>query len=348
MPHTITSTLDIDYAPSTRPTAEFCSRLIKFYKRHGEWRGHMSVIWSPLVDLVFPHIQSALEKEDRQKLADCLQDVCVQTAMWGVDLPTNRSPEGERALRGMWSDAIIDSAASLGVIPYFNPQQPNPKEYTHEGMIAAMEVVLGGKLHHRGCAMMAMIKAGDRRIPFKLAEAAQIAGMIQRMMTGLPKVMVEIGAGTAFIGYLMRSLAEQQKVPLTYHTVDLPVMGVLQGFLLAQAFGDDQIWFSGEEEKNRRNIQIHGLIKPELKLDCALNQNSFPELPAAEEEEDLKWIEKHLRAGGKFLSINHESDSGGQFRVFAAIQKCPSLRLTFRQAFIGRPGYLTEVYEKTT
>ncbi len=348
--HTLSPQLEVAHALASRPTESFCQRLIEFYHHQIGWYDGLSPIWKGVIDLFWKPISKAVDGRDAAALADVLQDIYLSDCMNGIDIAAKPGPEWERWLRDTWSEALLDSAMAIGVIPRFSEEQPMPRLFDAEGLLDAVEVAAGGRIDCPMIARMAGIRSRGRFVPYKIAEVVQIVVAMRRLLCGYPQTVAEIGAGTGLVGFLLCSLAGQSGVQCRYHTIDLPIVSLVHAFLLSQltSSGEKDIWLAGETPNQQACVHIHGLKNPVLKCNLIFNQNSFPEMSEYDGDHHMAWISDSLAAGGFFLSINHESNSGNQRRVFDVIQKHVSLRLRFRAPHLGRRGYMTEAYEKTT
>ncbi len=72
----------------------------------------------------------------------------------------------------------------------------------------------------------------------------------------------------------------------------------------------------------------------------------MPEMLPEVQNSYLAHICLQLNPGGYFFSINHESDRGGQTRVFAAAQSHPVIKLVHRSPTWVRVGYVEEIYKR--
>lgn len=315
----------------------FFDRLIAFYQRQPVAREHFSPVWQGMTDLLYRPIISALEAGDREALKHLLLTSYETNFAAGLDWPL----ADEVKYRDWFNHELLETAAACGVIPVFNPEQPVVENnFTHEGLLAAVEVVLGGTLSHKGGGGMKALVIGDRLVPGKLMESARHFMMFKRLLRG-SGTFLEIGGGCGFVGYAVHSISTD-----SYASVDLPLISVFQAYLLANAIGENAVWLAGEPWSDIR-IQIYGLRDWPKSAAVVLSCNSFPEIPWLVQEQYLAKAAGLLPVGGAFVSVNHESDNGGQRRLFAAMQDFPSFHLETRAKSFGRTGYVQEVWRKT-
>ena len=129
--------------------------------------------------------------------------------------------------------------------------------------------------------------------------------------------------------------------------LDLPVVSVIQAFLLSSALGEHAVSFC-DEPKNQ--INICGLLWPDASsFDLCLNRNSFPEIPLAVAENYMLRIGLELKRSGVFISVNHEAIAGGQVPVSELAKSVPTLKCTGRSPWWpmagGWEGYVLETFK---
>lgn len=333
--HKFTTTPICRVSPSRQLSHGFFRRLIEFYQNSPD--GKMSPTWNQMLQSFYSGLMAHLNNGDVGHLMSFLECMYSTPVMCGLD-----AMNSDVGVRQYFDKECIDTACALGVLPVFSPEQNNANtSLTHDGLISAMESVLGGRLTHTGGGNMELYNIESRTVSLKLMESVRFFEAARRICPDAKSVL-EIGAGCGFVGYLFDSLEKETE----YHTVDLSIVTVIQAFLLAGALGEDKVCLSGESITSSHRVFLHGLSLPENDFDLALNVNSFPEIPDLSQGDYLNLIHASLPEGGFFLSVNHESDNGNQRRLFSAMQNhLKQFRLFSRTPAWGRPGYTQELWK---
>lgn len=329
MSHVFTSTPCVVRREPPRCSDSFLKRLVAFYSLQTQFTVELSDIWSTLKIMFEPFIK-ALESSDYDGINGWFQSTITDT----IDAT---------AFAAKWNRQLLMAATALGVIPRFNNFQAYPLFLSHVEVLSKVESAVGCSLSHPGYSGDLSVIVGDQNYQLDALNAVCALANLSRTSCWPPGVMLEVGAGHGMVAWLALRMLPHD---LYYHIIDLPFISVLQAYQLWCAYGEDVIWLSGEPAKLAR-VFIHGLVKPELDADIALNQNSLPEFTQHEQFETLAYIEESLREGGLFVSINQESGRGGQRRVAEAVKSCPWLKLIQRSpAWDMEPNYVEEVFVK--
>lgn len=334
----------IDTITAVRPSPpglsdEFLSKLIKFYSKQSEWKNKVSHIWEQTEILFHGPIKSALENKSLPRLRSALEGVYFGDAINGMDIPASLK-ENEHLF--LFTPQFLDTAICSGVLPMFNSNQAVPIDnLTYSGVLDAIEVVAGGKINHPGGGGMTSIAIGERKLPVKMTELLRVfLASIKLMDSNSPNNVIEIGGGCGFIAFIFCSLRNNCR----YHLFDLPIVSVMQAFLVATALGESNVGFF--DESDTKQVTIWGLNNPNgIKMDLAINVNSFPEIPEAIGDQYLSMLETILKPSSCLLSVNHESNRGGQFRLFGTIQAHPRFASISRSPAWGYPGYVQEIWK---
>jgi hypothetical protein len=350
----IISPLELKFPLAARPSLKFLSRLISFYNRQPSTEDSISDIWKTARSLHHRSLHQALLSGQAGTVAALLGNVYDGCTMFGLDygrnVLTDSGEEGINVYKSRWIDMIKRAAWSLGVIPVQNDEQAFNEDHELDQLFLAMEAVLCCPLTHPGGGGAFGIDVNGRFVPYKLLDAACIVGAIQRMYKAGPslELVYELGAGSGMLAcLLLRVFPSIAK----YVTNDLPIVSVIQAYLLAQVFTEEKILLCGEEPTIRparifimgQNVEVPSYIKP---FDLAINQDSLPEMPHPIQDRYLLHIQDILANRAKFYSVNQESPRGNQMRVFCATQKLSQLTLIHRCPYWGRNGYVEEVWIK--
>lgn len=333
MSHTVVSQkYERCVAHPQEPSMAFFDRLRKFYDSQIE-SPKLSPIWEHMLTEFHGDLACHLAADSSAGLAAYMQNICNSPACYGIMAALE---EGE------WNGRLVDAACALGVVPVFCPTQPMPEQLDPEAIISAMETVLGCRLTHPGGGAMEGAMVGDRFVPGKLLEAVYVAASIQRLGFSPYGHVFEFGTGAGMLIYLLAKLYPCA----SFHTADIAEISALQAYLLAVAFGEQSVWLDGEEPTGFQRFFIRGMWLLTFTFSLAINQNSFPELSDEAQDKFLSFIDMNLLEGGSFYSWNHESNRGGQRRLFCAIQKFKNLVQIQRTPAWHRAGYVEEVWRK--
>lgn len=175
---------------------------------------------------------------------------------------------------------------------------------------------------------------------------------LQKNIAGKPDgSCLEIGGGCGMLAYH----AMKNRSVGSYSIIDLPLVNVIQGYLLLKSSIADKVVLYGEpgadspcEDGKLRVLPTFMISRfPDKSVDMIFNQDSFPEM---ERETMLNYLQQTVRIARHFLiSINQE----GQVRcrknfihswVHKEAKAFPQLRLLTRSQYSLRPGYMEELY----
>ncbi len=298
----------------------YCSQPPDASARSAIWRGMETALYQPLRVL--------LEARNSVGLRAYLESLYLAPVVGGLDNPYPR-PEQETGFRACWNDELLKTAVALGVLPQFHPGQGNALTLKHDSLICAVETVIGGELDHPGGGHVPGCFVGKRFIPIKLLEAVRLWWGVQMLIDDdQPCAILEVGAGCGFLAYAFTRYSSA-----SYHIIDLPLVAVIQRFLLASV---------------QSRTVCCGLEKPDFTFQLVLNQNSLPEFPADAAHEMISYVDAHTAPGALFFSVNHESMVDGQSRVFDLMQMRPRIewRQVRRSPAWTWPGYIEEAWRK--
>lgn len=245
-------------------------------------------------------------------------------------------------------DKLVSLAEAVGVLRLENPENgpwgfnalTDPVE-----LFRQIEEALGGDLSppasiggHLGIAVgrgmvlhMRMLDA--IHAAWRLRQMADIIGL------GSDVRIAEIGGGAALTAFYARRLGLTR-----YRLFDTPVMGAIQGYVLA---GSGQgISLAGEAEQSVALLPGSGFAALEPgSVDLLFNTDSLPELGAEAGQAYLRHAE---RIGIRYiLSINQEAILPGQSSASEMIAEAGGYRLAARHRHWLRAGYTEEHYVRS-
>lgn len=173
-----------------------------------------------------------------------------------------------------------------------------------------------------------------------------------RVSTILPNkndACMEIGGGVGLLAYVMAAMGFKE-----YCIVDLPLVNVIQGYLLLKSKFAGRVQLYGENKiETESRIRIfpsnHVNEIPNKSFDLIINQDSLPEMGRETMIAYLKSIQKISRQ--YFLSINQEAQASqglgldsAQGWVHEACRNESGLSLVYRAPYWMRKGYVEELY----
>ena len=245
-------------------------------------------------------------------------------------------------------DRMASLAEALGVLPYENPEQGQYGEnigLDAATLTARIEARLGYRIG-RPLVMGAYgLAAGDQVIDTRVPDDAYCADRLQTLMTVFGhRHVAEIGGGLG--GCALQAI--RAGIP-SYAIYDLPVVLIVQAWLLAKTLGPGAIALFGETAPAAR---IH--LRPywqfqdrSIELNLVFNRDSLPEIPHAHA---AAYIAEIAARGCSLLSINQESQGHTgqpgvqQLWVNRMVAEHGGLSCVSRHPYWTRAGYLEELF----
>jgi hypothetical protein len=247
---------------------------------------------------------------------------------------------------------LVALAESLGAARMEYPKQGAVGGAFAEGadaLVARIEAALGISIDFPQVGAAYGVAAGGRLItpdsPDQLYAASRLREVIATTLpsAGTAVSIVEIGGGYGGMAYWLARMAG----PARYVIVDLPIVGVLQGYFLSKALGASAVGLFGEQSTAKLTITpAHALAAVATPFDVLVNKDSMPEMAEQAMLDYLRWA----RSGcsGLLYSYNQEAavpfDGVPQNVVPEAIARTGGFRRVRREASWLRRGYVEEVY----
>jgi hypothetical protein len=264
------------------------------------------------------------------------------------------NPAIQNYFRDFVLDKLLSLAASLRAIPVQNGEQGDFLPYLRESPDSLLDKI-ETKLH---CKLRAPrfqgahfgIKTRRGLLSERSVTALYVALRISELLKGVDRPRIcEIGGGTGYVAYWC------DQIGLTDYTiVDLPTVGAVQAYFLAQNLGSERVVLSGESKDDLSDrcvklISGTDFSSGSFDFDILVNCDSFPEMAGSV-------MRDYLRRGHfvsrRLLSINQEAmgpRSGRhgdvQERVGDVLDEIGGFRRLTRCPFWLRPGYVEEVYD---
>lgn len=245
-------------------------------------------------------------------------------------------------------DRLISLAESLGVAPVENPEQGRygvSFAATATSLVQAIEASLGCPIGRLPVMGAFGIQVDGRLLDARVPDDAYSAHRIQTVLASRNLARVaEIGGGLG--GCAVQAIRSGAR---DYTVFDLPVILLVQGWLLMKTFGTDSVEMFSEAAPH---AFIH--LRPyweftdrSRQFDLVFNRDSLPEIPQQHAEAYLAEI---AARGCTLLSINQESLNSTdrvevrQLWVHELVKREPRLRCIARHPYWHRRGYVEELF----
>lgn len=342
---------------------ELCERLIAAYQKAKELdqtRSATDGMWSWIYDTRQKELASALDDRDAQALARLMVSMLDRDFVLGMAPgPLVQQTRSSRLARRAWIYKSLDGIASLGevlgVVPVENPEQGGAGLAFSRGLPALFEAIeekLGFPLNFPDVGAACGLQVGDRLITpdtpdqiygaLRLAEGLSLYVEQRNSGAGAAKV-VEIGGGYGGMCHWFLKLRPKTE---RYTIVDLPIVGVLQGYFLGRSLGADRVSLYGEPPATVRIMPNLALEEVETPFDALANKDSLPEMPEQTMRDYLRWGAPHCT--GTFYSYNQEARQEflgePQGVVHEAVSAVGGFHRVRRERAWVRDGYVEEFY----
>jgi hypothetical protein len=364
-------TLKITYNEAKKVTEQevlLCRRLILAYRKatsdRVETEKNTSRLWSQTLNTHYRKLISVMDSQDAQELAKILSSMFREDFVYGLAsgclVDNAHSCIGAKIWSMKYQDNVVALAEYLGVVRTESSQQGVKRHGLAGGLdsvVAKIEKTIGIAMDFPDIGAPYGVRANNSLITMEHPEHLYVALRINhavrdylRDRDGNPLNLAEIGAGFGGLAYWIIKL-RQVKIN-TYTIIDLPLINVLQGYFLANAFGVSAVKLYGETSHNNAVISIlpNFAFDSETKtdIDVLINENSMPEMSWAIVENYLGYAKKQVT--GIFFSYNHEAYSvvngAPQVCVPEVVERVGGFKRLSRNASWVRNGYVEEVYQR--
>lgn len=337
-----------------------CERLIVAYAsalggRPGE--DQADGMWSWIYETRQRELAEILQRRDAPALALTLASMFRSTFVLGMApgalIEHSRSRLGARVWRAKSTDGLLSLAEALGIVAVQDAEQGRgigAIELGLTGLVAQVETAVGYPIDFPDVGAPHGVSIAGRLLTIDSAEQIYSAIRVEQALrlhlpaeaARAPRI-VEIGGGYGAMAYwfLRGSVAA-----LRYTIVDLPIVGVLQGYFLSKTLGASQVSLFGEPAARVVLVPNTALDEVQTPCDVLVNKDSMPEMPTDAVLEYLAWT----RSGctGIFFSCNQESARevlGDQHGMVPRLveQTGGFVRLRRDQSWV-RAGYVEEIY----
>lgn len=245
---------------------------------------------------------------------------------------------------------VVALAEALGTVRAENPEQGSKAPALRaslDDLVSGMEAELGLSLDFPRVGAAYGSVVGGRLItpetPDQVYGAARLRDAIATYLppSDQPRGVVEIGGGYGAMAYWF-----MQMVDARYAIVDLPIVGVLQGYFLSQVLGHDAVAVYGETHGQVTIVPDHALASVQSPIDVVANKDSLPEITLDAALGYLQWTRAKCR--GLFYSNNQEGaavfDGIAQNVVSDLVERVGGFKRVRRDASWVRRGYVEEIF----
>jgi hypothetical protein len=350
--------------PVTYADIALCRRLLEAFKvaRNSSPASTESDrgIWAWVGDRYHRRLAEVLDQSDPRALARFLgsffREDCVSGIAYGWPIRDTESWLGSRILARKSFDAIVSLAEALGVVPVETPEQGRAGIAFDEGvaeLLAKIDQAVGLRMEAPDVGAPFGLDVDSRLITLEMPELIYAAIRLDQAIrlhlehpSGDSVSVVEIGGGYGGMCYWFLRLCPDI---VRYTIVDLPLIGVLQGYFLSKVLGPTAVSFVGESAARVTLFPSVALAEVDTPVDVVVNKDSMPEMPRDAMVAYLEWA--RLNCEGIFYSYNQEAASdflgGAQGIVSATIDKLGGFRRVRRDHSWLRRGYAEEIYTCT-
>lgn len=321
--------------------------------------GNKRDLWNEVGSAHHKEIIELLQQRNVAGTAEYLRNAPARGITYGITqgdeatrhLRTN--DEVRRLVGTLHMDALASLAEFLGLLDLENPEQgPRWGENLHvepQSLVESISAAVGFPIVGPPVMNLSFgIKSGDSVLTWRDAAALYAAQRLKAIAAerGIATpVICEIGGGLGGTAYYAHRMGAKQ-----YTIVDLPLIGVLQGYFLLRCLPGADIQLYGEEEKSPaiRLVPTYMFHDPRWKYDLLFNQDSIPEMHLDYSTDYLRQARNNVGLG--FLSINQEAQAfqTGQVRqtvVRDIVRQVGGYKQVYRFRHWLRAGYAEELYE---
>lgn len=362
-------TLKIIYNKAKEVSQEdvvLCERLIAAYRKATAERStpenNTSLIWSEGLKRYSGKLMTVVERGNAHELALLLSRMFREDFVYGLAsgslVEHSKSRIGSKIWSLKYQDNVVSLAEYLGLVRAESTQQGLRAYGLKDGITAVVsqiEACLGISIGFPDIGSPYGVKANSSLITMEHPEHLYVALRISQaardhlnVTAGNELNLLEIGAGFGGLAYWLLKLKDLKI--RTYTIIDLPLINVLQGYFLSQAFTVRQVKLYGEIDQSSACISIlpNVAFEPAIKqdIDVLVNENSMPEMSEEIVSAYISFAKKRLR--GIFFSYNHEAYSivHGKPQVWVpeVVAQVGGFKRLGRNASWVRSGYVEEIY----
>jgi len=304
------------------PSDNFIHRLINYYDFENK-KIETTKIWTDLL-VNFNNLHITLFNEDVESVREVLNNIYLSNSLWGIDW--HQPHELIKDYNNILNKTIFNICKDL---------QIDISENITQDVLLKIEEKTGYSLDFPEFPNRPDIKYYGKNLTARYITCLQVVHHLNKHIKETPKQILEIGAGTGYITYLLGISYPKIK----YHIIDLPLISIIHAYIYATRNGEDTICFVNEKEDPNKNLFIYGpnCYEPLLnqKIDLSINHNSFPEISKNYQQKYLELMKKTFTEKSFFFSLNWEPSSEiDQYHTCNACQDAGFKRI-YREHFKG-------------
>ena len=346
-------------SPDESDNTQICQRLIVAYNKAISDRDESGDgVWEGLSSSCHTELLGHLKSGDCKELGLILSQMFVNPVTTGLMLGkgsfiTTRKNPYFVALD--WHDKAISLGQAMGVVPMQNPEQGIYGNILHLDSLD----IFHRSIDRLGChplppqvGAMFGVRTAEGVVPVNYLLHLYTAQRLSTISNQKTDCYLEIGGGVGLLAYIVASMGAKQ-----YSIIDLPLVNVLQGYVLLKSDLAKSVQLFGEDDLDLESVikilptSIIGEL-PTKSFDIIINQDSLPEMAKGTMNGYLEAIQRLSKQNGLFLSINQEAQapSGAgseQGWVHDACRGEKGMKILYRVPYWLRKGYVEELYSIT-
>jgi hypothetical protein len=324
-------------------------------------RSKKSDMWSDIRSSQHREVLDLVKRRDSAALADYLRDAHAKGLTVGITQGVEMTsalranPDARRAVGTEYADNLVSLAEFLGILDVESPDQ---RGHRGENLHADPQALVDGIASKAGFPIETPPVVGSYfgletrggvlsgRDICSLYAAIRLREIAADIGVSSPRVC-EIGGGLGGVAYYCGRMG------IDFTIIDLPLVGLLQGYFLLRSLPGFDIQLYGEPESAMTAIRLMPTFcfhASGREYDILLNQDSFPEMNQAYSLGYLKEAGGNVRHA--FYSINQEaraiqSGTARQTVVRELVERAGGFRRSSRFRHWLRAGYMEEVFRKS-
>jgi len=336
---------------------ELCERLVRAWKKANKNESSDGDgLWKLIADAYHRDFINLMREERYAEMAVVLSNMFKTPILNGLcegDIRWKEAKFNANDRINQINICIINLGIALGVYPFYNPEnnQSFPSQSVVPEILRRLSELFGHDLCPPQVGGLFGIEYNGKVLNYHNLLYLYAAYKLKNIAPQKYDSCIEIGGGCGMLAYN----ALKYNSVNDYCIIDLPMVNVIQGYLLLKSEFADCVELYGESDINEkakgRRLRIlpdsSFAQLPDKSYDIAFNQDSLPEM---KNETMDKYLAELPRIAKKyFLSINHEGCSiHDEFKhgwVHQAIKKHPAFHQLTRSPYWLRDGYVEELFK---
>jgi len=332
------------------PDTVVAMRLADVYCRameHGGSEGNG--VWERIHQEYHRQFAHDLITRNYNRIAHTLAGMFRNKIMYGLSSPEENKTYSRLTLH----DVVISLGISSGILPARNPNDLHAESLYHQDyreVLQKYSEIVGYDLAPPQVGGIFGLEFNGNVVPLRHLFQIHAARRI-KTLSNAPVSCLEIGGGVGFLAYAAVKMGSVED----HCIIDLPIVNVLQGYLLLKSDLADCVELFGERSQGRKMNGPRIRILPDnavndlddRSFDVAVNLDSLPEMGYDTIRNYLRQIQRICRS--YFLSVNQEHQRPGASGfshgwVHEMIKEFPDISLVSRAPCWLRKGYVEELF----